>query len=82
MPRLSATARYLGENWRPYVSVAYENDVETSVDSDDDDGWVIYGGISSTAMEDRLTMELFLSGIAGRDNQEHNMLGLNLHYAL
>ena len=79
--RLGGVASYLGETFRPYLSVAYENDVESSVDLEDDDGWVMYAGLRASAFSEQLTMEAFLSAIVDRDDQEHNMLGLNLHYA-
>ena len=79
--RLGGVASYLGENLRPYLSVAYENDVESSIDLDDDDGWVMYAGVRANAFSEQLTLEAFLSAIVDRDDQEHNMLGLNLHYA-
>jgi T5SS/PEP-CTERM-associated repeat protein len=79
--RLGLEASYMGESYRPYLSLAYENDVITSVDLDDEDGWVAYAGIRSVAFREGLTIEAFLSAVVGRDDQDHNMLGLNLHYA-
>jgi len=79
--RLAVETSYVGERYRPYLSLAYENDVVTSIDLDDEDGFVAYAGIRSVALKEGLTVEAFLSAVFDRDDQDHNMLGLNLHYA-
>ena len=72
---------YLGERFQPYLSVAYEYDQETSADIADDDGWVIFAGVRTAAFTEGLSLEAYVSTLEGREDQDHNMLGLNLHYA-
>ena len=79
--RLAVSSSYLGEVLNPYLSVAYEYDVETSNETLDDDGFVLAAGFRGRAMDQRLTMEAYFSGVVDRATQEQYLLGLNVHYA-
>jgi uncharacterized protein with beta-barrel porin domain len=71
---------YAGELFSPYVSVSYEVDTRSSVDTSDDNGLLIHAGVR--AYTERFYFDAYISTVESRDNESMEMLGLNASYAL
>jgi len=71
---------YSGELFSPYLSVSYEVDTRSSVDTSDDNGLLIHAGVR--AYTERFYFDAYISTVESRDNESMEMLGLNASYAL
>ncbi len=78
--RLSSTVEvsYAGDGWSPYLSATIELDVEAPDIVEDNSGIVVNAGVR--IFGERFTLEAFLSSVEGRDNEDHQMIGINASY--